>query len=319
MTTTTKEEALTSTVPNKWIAAILGLFLQGFALLYVAQPAWTIFYFIVSLAIAIARISLSAAGGQGLLFDLVAVMLAIVAAVHAYRIASKWPQDKQRPAYSRWYGLLGIVAVFSMALICLRAFVAEPFRIPAASMKPALPVGSTIVIEKWGYGHYSTFGISLLRTAPTARIALGDIIVFDYPENPEVNFVKRVVGLPGDKVSYRERRLSVNGLAAALEPTTNVPAPALNEGQRFVEEKLGGESYTTIVDDNAPPIRLNAVRKFPDRSSCTYDDSGVECVVPPGKYFVMGDNRDNSDDSRYWGFVPESAVVGKLKLVFRPS
>ena len=306
--------------PNKWIAATLGLFLQPIGLLYVARPQWAAFYLIALVVLGVVMFTFLAGGVQFISIDFASGVVGIAAAIHSYRVASQFTVRTTRPAYTRWYGLGGIVLGFAALIFLSRAFVLEPFRVPARSMEPSVPVGSYLLVNKWGYGHYNTYGITLIRTQRSAPLARADLVVFDYPERPELSFVKRIIGLPGDKVAYRDKRLTINGepvrTTAIVASTDSKAGP---ETFRQFSEYLGVLPHLVIVDDRAPAVRLGGVRNFPGREQCVYDVSGFECAVPVGNYFVMGDNRDNSEDSRYWGFVPESAVIGKVSQVFVPG
>ena len=306
--------------PNKWIAAALGLFLPPVGLLYVARPQWAAFYLIVLIAAGAAMVGSFAGGTKIFLINELPVAIGIAAAIHAYFVASTSSARPTRPVYARWYGLGGIVLVFVALTFLTRAFVVEPFRVPANSMAPSVPKGSYVLVSKWGYGHYNTYGITLMRTQRTAPLARADLLVFDYPERPELSFIKRIIGLPGDKVTYRDKRLSING--DPVRTTAIEPSAESKDGSTAVKqfsEWLGTLPHPVMVDDRAPPIRLAGVRNFPGREKCVFEEAGFECEIPAGNYFVMGDSRDNSEDSRYWGFVPESAVIGKVSHVFVPG
>jgi signal peptidase I len=268
----------------------------------------------------LSKIVFPVAEGTRLELDLLGVLLAIVAAVHTYRVALAWESSAMRPAYARWYGMLGVAAAIVIFGFFVRAFGIEPFRLPSTAMAPGLPSGTFVVVRKWGYGHYGTFGIDALRTSLSAPLARGDVVVFDYPVRPEVTFIKRLIGLPGDTIEYRERRLRINGTAV----------PATNKGMAIADtrggtllkrmtERLGDAEFDVLVDDRLPPVNTGGVRNFPMRDLCRHDAEGFACTIPAGHYFMMGDNRDNSDDSRYWGFVPESLIVGKVVATFLPK
>lgn len=303
--------------PNKWIAGVLGLLAQPLGLLYVARPGWAVVYFIALCAVGYLKLAFPSGSAPNLLPDLLGAAVAILTAAHAYYIATHAEAKTPRPGYTRWYGLVGSVMGFLALIFLLRVFVAEPFRVPGESMLPLYPVGSIIVVNKWGYGHYGNYGVTLMRTKISAPLARADVIVFDYPQDPQRTYVKRLIGLPGDNVVYRDKRLTINGVAV---PTTAVE----NEGvlasmptrSRQLLETLGASPHTVLVDDSVPSIRLAGVRTFSGREKCAYDESALKCDIPAGNYFVMGDHRDNSEDSRYWGFVPESAIVGKVTHVF---
>jgi signal peptidase I len=222
-----------------------------------------------------------------------------------------------RPAYTRWYGLASIVGLFFISVFLLRAFGAETFKATSNSMAPSLPLGTFFLTKKWGYGHYESVGLTILRTKVSTPLERGDVIVFDFPKDQTRSFVKRVIGLPGDTVVYRDKRLSINGVAVPTS-TLNSGGDTLRSprGPQPLSEKLGVVPHLILVDDNAPDIGLARLPLFPASHQCEYIDNSLKCKVPAANYFVLGDNRDDSIDSRHWGFVPESVVVGKVVRVF---
>jgi signal peptidase I len=207
-----------------------------------------------------------------------------------------------------------------LLVFLLRSFVAEPFKIPSSSMRPTLVVGDFILVNKFAYG--IRLPIVEQKVIPIADPKHGDVVVFRYPVNPSQDFIKRVVGVGGDEVVYRDKALTVNG-----KPLPQTPDGAYSylEGMRFeTTERLfetadtgsGPRRYTIIENPQAQPVYPQNVRPFPDRQNCDYNDRGFVCRVPPGHYFMMGDNRDNSDDSRYWGFVPDDHIRGRAFFIW---
>jgi signal peptidase I len=204
-----------------------------------------------------------------------------------------------------------------LIVFLLRSFLVEPFKIPSGSMIPTLLVGDFILVNKYTYGiRLPVVNVKVMEMNNPRR---GDVMVFRYPENPSLDYIKRVVGLPGDRVSYRDKRLYINGQ----------PIPLVAEGEySYVEaglqmvhtlrfrESLDGHNHAVIINPDAPVLQLAGVRQFPGRENCVYNDRELTCVVPPGHYFLMGDNRDSSSDSRYWGFVPDSYIVGKAFMIW---
>ncbi|MFP8777066.1 signal peptidase I [Hydrogenophaga sp. RWCD_12] len=201
-----------------------------------------------------------------------------------------------------------IVAVF-----VLRSFLFEPFKIPSGSMIPTLRVGDLILVNKFYYGvRLPVINTKVIANHDPQR---GDVMVFRYPPQPSLDYIKRVIGVPGDEVAYLNKRLTVNGQPV---PRSNQPDFFDGEQMRYVKqfgEDLGGRRYNTLNDDMRPPF-VTPMVEYSFRENCRYPAEGVVCKVPPGHYFMMGDNRDNSLDSRFWGFVPESNIVGKAFFVW---
>lgn len=219
-----------------------------------------------------------------------------------------------------------------LVVFVLRTFVAEPFQIPSSSMRPGLVVGDFILVNKFAYGIRTPVVNNVL--VPVGQVERGDVVVFNYPPEPSLNYVKRVVGLPGDEIVYKDKILTVNGKVEQTEPSGMYAYPddqmpgARREAERF-RAQLDGRSYEILRDQGVPAVYLPSLERMQQemaakgfdsgvRDHCRYeaDGSGFSCTVPPGKYFALGDNRDNSADSRYWGFVDDRLVVGKAFFVW---
>ena len=209
-----------------------------------------------------------------------------------------------------------------LIVFLLRSFVAEPFKIPSSSMRPTLDVGDFILVNKFAYG--LRLPILEQKIVPTSDPERGDVVVFRYPLNPSQDFIKRVIGLPGDTVVYRNKQLTVNGQPWTQQSTGTY---SYLEGLRFetmeqFNEAVAGDgpnkNHVVAVDPMLPAVSPGQVRPFAGRDNCDYnpDGSGFTCKVPPGHYFVMGDNRDRSDDSRYWGFVPDDHLRGRAFFIW---
>lgn len=182
--------------------------------------------------------------------------------------------------------------VLALVLV-LRSFLIEPFQIPSGSMLPTLQIGDFILVNKFHYGlRLPVVGTKVVSLNDPQH---GDVMVFKYPNDPRINYIKRVVGLPGDVISYADKRLSINGEPLAQELLAELPdGPSI---KRLLTEQLGAIEHQLYNDLTLPrPAK--------------------QWVVPAGHYFMMGDNRDNSNDSRFWGFVPDQLIVGKAFAVW---
>ena len=206
-----------------------------------------------------------------------------------------------------------------IALITIfRSFIYEPFQIPSGSMMPTLLVGDFILVEKFSYGLKDpVWRTKLVETGKPER---GDVIVFKYPENPQIDYIKRVVGLPGDRIIYRNKQLMIQKACGAEQ--TNCPEPELvarTEISRgdYSQDGVPLLRYKEQLGEVAHDILINPSR--PDMLGYFKRDGNLpagEFLVPEGHYFAMGDNRDNSTDSRFWGFVPEENLVGKAVAIW---
>jgi len=200
-----------------------------------------------------------------------------------------------------------------LAVFLLRSFLFEPFKIPSGSMIPTLQVGDFILVNKYTYGiRLPVLNKKVLEIGAPLR---GDVMVFRYPEDPSLDYIKRVIGLPGDKISYLNKHLTINGVEVPLVKTADyLDKERLTYTPRYVES-LGPMQHDILVQDDAPSF-IAPISQFPFRDKCHYNSSGVACEVPAGHYFMMGDNRDNSQDSRFWGFVPDENIVGRAFFIW---
>ncbi|SFN12315.1 signal peptidase I [Formivibrio citricus] len=191
------------------------------------------------------------------------------------------------------------------------------YKLPSPSMRPGLVVGDYILVNKFSYGIRIPIVNNVL--IPVGKPQHGDVMVFNYPENPSINYIKRVIGVSGDTVTYRNKRLTVNGQRVKTDAAgehmyfEQSVQPVIN---RQFTETLGSHTYQTLEVPRQPAFDLSKVADFPYRENCRYDEDGFTCKVPEGHYFMLGDNRDHSADGRYWGFVPDKYVVGKAFFVW---
>lgn len=200
-----------------------------------------------------------------------------------------------------------------LIVFVLRSFLFEPFKIPSGSMIPTLLVGDFILVNKFTYGiRLPVINQKIIDINLPQR---GDVMVFRYPEDPSLDYIKRVVGLPGDTIAYENKKLTINGKAVEMKKIDDYRHPErMYFSEQFVAQ-LGDVEHKLLNDTDAPAFVLDASR-FPYRENCSYNTVGVTCKVPANHYFMMGDNRDNSRDSRAWGFVPEQNIVGKAFFVW---
>ncbi len=203
------------------------------------------------------------------------------------------------------------------AVFVLRSFLVEPFKIPSGSMIPTLQIGDFILVNKFTYGiRLPVINKKVVELGSPKR---GDVVVFRYPRDESVDYIKRIVGLPGDVIEYQDKRLTINGQPLAYSGGEAYLDP---ESMRYAKEFT--ESFPSDLGGNRHQILNNPDRSagnfpaehFPGFENCQYQNAGLTCKVPAGHYFAMGDNRDNSADSRYWGFVPDQNIVGQAFFVW---
>ena len=234
-------------------------------------------------------------------------------------------QAKERLIMQPWWldwtaGLFPVIAV----VFVLRSFLFEPFKIPSGSMIPTLWVGDLILVNKFHYGvRLPVINLKITDGNPVER---GDVMVFRYPPKPNLDYIKRVIGLPGDEIAYLNKQLTINGQPA---PKTPLPDFFEEDSLRYIKQfeeriPLGDKAEASVtsvrlhrlLNDADRPAFVPGADEFMFKDNCRYTVEGVTCKVPEGHYFMMGDNRDNSLDSRYWGFVPEKNIVGKAFFVW---
>jgi signal peptidase I len=207
-------------------------------------------------------------------------------------------------------GLFPVILV----VFLLRSFLFEPFKIPSGSMVPTLLVGDLILVNKYHYGiRLPVLNRKIVANHDPQR---GDVMVFRYPVDPRIDYIKRVVGVPGDEIRYDHQQLTINGQ----------PVQTVAQGEYYDEdslryaslftEKLGAVEHRILVNPQQPSFFGGLPKSFPMADHCHYSAEVMTCTVPPGHYFMMGDNRDNSQDSRFWGFVPDENIVGKAFFIW---
>lgn len=195
-----------------------------------------------------------------------------------------------------------------LIVLLLRSFLIEPFRIPSGSMMPTLLVGDFILVNKFAYGlRWPVLNRKFLEIGAPER---GDVAVFRFPGDPSIDYIKRVVGVPGDRIRYRDKTLYVNGKPAVQTPAGTYQGVGSGVAMTAAElrlEDLTGLEHRILVDSRAPDYKCTPYSALAD---------GKAIQVPAGNYFVMGDNRDHSNDSRCWGLVPEANLVGRAFAIW---
>jgi signal peptidase I len=207
------------------------------------------------------------------------------------------------------------ISFFPVILIVflLRSFLVEPFKIPSSSMVPTLLVGDFILVNKYTYG--IRLPVVNKKLIPIGAPERGDVMVFRFPQDPSLDYIKRVVALPGDRIEYRNKRVIINGTPVPVRQVDDYLSKERMQFSRRFVERLDGVEHEILLEDDSP-AGFAPSPAFPFAGNCNYNTSGLACTVPPGHYFVMGDNRDNSSDSRVWGFVPDENIVGRAFFIW---
>jgi signal peptidase I len=235
------------------------------------------------------------------------------------RSSSPRPADAKLPW---WLDISHAIFPVVTIVFLLRAFLFEPFVIPSTSMVPTLEIGDFILVNKFKYG--IRLPIIEKKIIEIEHPKRGDVVVFRYPLDPSTDYIKRLIGLPGDVIEYKKnKQIFINGKPMKLEASgihtydENESAPVVVSARRF-HTATDTIQHDVLLNDDTPPVSLENVHQATTYSWCEYaqDNSGFRCHVPPGHYFMMGDNRDKSYDSRYWGFVPDENLRGKALLIW---
>jgi len=291
---------------------VLGFFVSTLGLLYVARWRWAVAVTFAVLAMAV--LDILCLSGWPLISTCFNLVVAVTVCRFSYAQARDFDPERPRPVYSRWPGLLLVSLAIVTCIVVFRAFLYEPFRAPSGSMQPGIPVGSRLVVQKWGYGNYGTYGMHIVRSSLTQPVERGDVMVFELPPLQKVQYLKRVVALPGDTVLVRDGQLTVNGQTVPLTPKNDFMDELSMRYLKRFQESVGASAYDVLFDDKLPPITA-PTENFAHMENCRYELHEITCKVPEGHYYFMGDYRSNSLDSRFWGFVPQANLLGKVVYV----
>ncbi len=291
------DAALEGWKPKLWIAILVGVFFNAFALLYVNRPRLFWIYFILTYAVAILQLVFNNCIAEIVAMEFVSLSLvfSIICPVHAAFLTKTYDRNSKRGWYSKLWVLPASYAVIFISIFCFRSFLYEPFTIPSASMAPNYNEGDLIVVKKFGFGRYGTFGFDFLNTGVSHDDLMqrGKVYVF-YPPKKEVAFIMRLIGLPGDEISFDADGISLNGERLLTSLSSD-------KKNGFVEYKeMNGETSYSISRFVYRPM----------------SKSGTH-IIPEGHYFMLGDSRDNSLDSRFWGTVDSKSFVGEVVYVFQ--
>ncbi len=186
-----------------------------------------------------------------------------------------------------------------LVVFLLRSFVVEPFRIPSGSMLPTLHIGDFILVNKMAYG--VRLPVIHKKVIPLGEPERGDVAVFRFPGNPQIDYIKRIVGLPGDRITYMNKVLMVNAKPVETEILgryEGTESGSVMSGANLLRSNMGDTPHDILIDKDMP------------------NQQPIDTIVPEGMYFVMGDNRDNSNDSRFWGYVPDDHLKGKAFMIW---
>lgn len=233
---------------------------------------------------------------------LAVIITGLITLIDVLLFARKRKATGQKPSLLIEYAR----AFFPVLLLVwvIRSFIIQPYRVPSSSLVPTVQPGDLIAVKQYEYG--LRLPVVNKKIVDVNMPQRGQIALFRFPLNPSITYIKRVIGLPGDHIVYRNKTLYINGKEAKqklIEKTHYIDDSGILHNVSRVEEDLDGVKHQIFLDDDRDEM---------DSISNPYDD----VVVPPGHYFMMGDNRDDSGDSRVWGFVPDKNLIGQAFLVF---
>lgn len=277
--------------PRKWLIILLALLSPVLSFLYIGKGKWALGCFLLTL-------------GTIFLLPAYPVMRYVLPLFNLGALITVCALGFRQQAITWWqlHTVLKVAASVCALLLLLRVVFFNVYRVPSASMLPTIQQGSYLVVKRWGAGYFNRLlGLSF----DIQQLQRGEIIVFDFPPKPSETFIKRVIALPGDTVAFDQGNLWLNG---QKQPLRIQPHSSPYVG--YFSEQVGKQPYTIVrmLDQD-----LSARYQF--MQSCPLINTLKVCTVPAGQVFVLGDNRDQSADSRFWGYVPAQNVIGKVVWV----
>jgi signal peptidase I len=307
-----------------WLAALLALLFTPFTgMLYAGAGRRGAIYLLLMLAAILFLPWGTPAGWQApvpgvpALWMIALLLIWIIGVVDCYRFATQHNNQYALPWYSRWHTIIYCWIGVYLVFVVEQAFLVEPLRIVGSGMVPTVQHGDLVGVAKSAYAVRIPFvRKAILETEVPLH---GDVVLARFPQMSSRRSVQRIVGIPGDTIEYRNKRLSVNGqvldtIQAGKYSYVSDDAGAITVER--IEEIANGRSHSILIDERSPVLRPNDVQAFQYAEMCVYAEDGFQCKVPTGHYFTLQDNRYRADDGRYWGFVPEEDLVGKVFGIF---
>ena len=235
----------------------------------------------------------------------------IICPAHAFWLTRKYNADERRAWFASWWSTSLIFTAVLTSIISFKVFLFESFSMSASSMEPTLNVSDKVLVSKLGFGNYRYLGFQIAKFDMTAQVKRGDVVVFQSPQNSQTDWIKRIVGVEGDQISYSDKTITIIKACGESKDECSkanllkvIPISNDGNGLNILKEINGDVEYKILLDDKM----IDFVMRFYRQAG----SGSAQWVVPPGHYFVLGDSRDNSFDSRYWGFVPKENLIGKV-------
>ncbi len=280
--------------PRKWLIILLGILSPILAFLYIGKGRWALGCFALTLCAIFLMPFYAVVQFVLPVFNLIALISACVLGFRA-----------QPVTWGRLHTVLKVAVSLCVALLLARVMFFNFYHVPSASMLPTIQQGGYLIAKRWGLGYFNRF---TGHSFDLSQLQRGEVIVFDYPVKPSETFIKRVIGLPGDQISFDKGTLLLNGKKQILRVQ-----PQSSPYIAYYDEQIGSQPYTIVrmLDQD-----FSANYQF--IKNCPVINKLNVCTVPAGQVFVLGDNRDQSADSRFWGYVPAQNIIGRVIWVHNP-